>query len=179
MTGRDAITKQTRSYGELVQLARTPALLDRLTRIIMENKHIGNLTELQCMTRFYELGYSVSIPYGDSEKYDMILDCNKKLYKLQCKHAKEFFTEDGTLSYLKIKTSWQSGYTKNSPYKHNKYSEEDVDYFVTHYQDKNYLIPVNECSTEKILRILPPKNGQTKGISFLVNYVDEEVIKTL
>ena len=42
----------------------------------MDSKQIGNLTELQCITRFYELGYSVSVPYGDSEKYDFIVDIN-------------------------------------------------------------------------------------------------------
>lgn len=147
--------------------------------MVVDNKQIGNLTELQCITRFYELGYVVSIPYGDSSKYDMILECQGKLYKLQCKHAKEFFETDGTLSYLKIKTSWQSGYTKNSQYHTNKYTKNDIDYFVTHYQGVNYLIPVEECSTEKVLRILPPKNGQIKGVSFLKNYKDVEVLKNL
>ena len=136
--------------------------------MVVDNKQIGNLTELQCITRFYELGYVVSVPYGDSSKYDMILEYEGNLYKLQCKHAKEFFEENGTLSYLKIKTSWQSGYTKN-----------EIDYFVTHYQGVNYLIPVEECSTEKILRVLPPKNGQTKGVSFLNDYKDVEVLKSL
>lgn len=144
----------------------------------MDNKQIGNLTELQCITRFYELGYSVSIPYGDSEKYDMILDYNGCLLKLQCKHAKEFY-ENEDLSYLKIKTSWQSGYTKTQQYKTHKYTDQEIDYFVTFFQGKNYLIPVNECSTEKRLRILPPKNGQTKGVSFLKDYIDEEVLNTL
>ena len=59
--------------------------------MVVDNKQIGNLTELQCITRFYELGYVVSVPYGDSSKYDMILEYQGKLYKLQCKHAKEFF----------------------------------------------------------------------------------------
>lgn len=145
----------------------------------METKQLGNLTELQCITRFYELGYSVSIPYGDSEKYDMILDIDGNLYKLQAKHAKEFYTDDGQLSYIKMKTSWQSGYTKQSQYHTNKYSKNEIDFFVTNFQGKNYLIPVEECSTEKVLRILPPKNGQIKGISFLENYIDEEVIKNL
>ena len=147
--------------------------------MVVDNKQIGNLTELQCITRFYELGYVVSIPYGDSSKYDMILECRGKLYKLQCKHAKEFLETDGTLSHLKIKTSWQSGYTKSSQYHTNKYTKNDIDYFVTHYQGVNYLIPVEECSTEKVLRVLPPKNGQIKGVSFLKNYKDVEVLNNL
>ena len=143
------------------------------------SKHLGNLTELQCITRFYELGYSVSVPYGDSEKYDFILDVNGKLYRLQCKHANPHWNEQSQLEYLTIKTTWQSGYTKNSSYKRNQYTKEDCDYFVTHWNGKNYLVPVEQCSNEKTLRIMKPKNGQTKGISFLKDFVDEEVILTL
>ena len=142
-------------------------------------KYLGNLTELQCITRFYELGYPVSIPYGDSEKYDMILDVNGKLYRLQCKHANPQIDENGNVIYIKIKTVWQSGYTKNEQYHRNQYTKEDCDYFVTYYEGKNYLVPVEQCSNEKTLRIIPPKNGQTKGISFLKDFVDEEAIKTL
>ena len=38
----------------------------------MENfntKQVGNLTELQCATKLYELGCRISIPFGNSEKY--------------------------------------------------------------------------------------------------------------
>lgn len=145
----------------------------------MNTKYLGNLTELQCITRFYELGYPVSIPYGDSEKYDMIIDVNGKLYRLQCKHANPHINENNDIDYITIKTCWQTGYTKNSSNKRHLYSEEDCDYFVTHYEGKNYLIPVDECSTMKTLRIVMPKNGQTKGITFLKDCVDEEVLQTL
>lgn len=147
--------------------------------VINSTKHIGNLTELQCITRFYELGYPTSIPYGDSEKYDFILDVKGNLYKMQCKHANLHFDDDGDVDYFTIKTVWQSGYTKNTNSKRHQYTNEDCDYFVTYYQGKNYLIPVGECSNEKRLHITPPKNGQVKGVNFLKNYVDEEVCKTL
>lgn len=145
----------------------------------MDTKHIGNLTELQCITRFYELGFPVSIPYGDSEKYDMILDISGNLYRLQCKHAKVHKNEENLIDYITIKTTWQSGYTKHSSYKRNQYTKKDCDYFVTYYEGRNYLIPVEECSNEKNLRILKPKNNQIKGINFLKDFVDEEVLKKL
>lgn len=145
----------------------------------MNTKQLGNLTELQCITRFYELGYSVSVPYGDSEKYDMILDVNGRLYRLQCKHANVHKTDEGIVDYLRIKTTWQSGYTKHSSYIRNKYTKEDCDFFVTHFEGKNYLVPVEQCSNEKTLRIVPPKNGHIKGVNFLKDFVDKEVIKTL
>ena len=145
----------------------------------MSTKYLGNLTELQCITRFYELGFPVSIPYGDSEKYDMVLDVSGKLYRLQCKHANPHKNNDGIVDYIIIHTTWSSGYTRNRPYKRNQYSKEDCDYFVTHYEGKNYLIPVEQCSNAKSLRIIPPKNGQIKGINFLKDFADEEVLKTL
>lgn len=147
--------------------------------MVNSTKYLGNLTELQCITRFYELGCPVSVPYGDSEKYDFIIDVKGKLYKLQCKHANPHLDENGEVSYLTIKTTWQSGYTKNSPYKRNQYTKEDCDYFVTYWNGKNYLVPVEQCSNEKTLRIMKPKNGQTKGINFLKDFADEEVLLTL
>ena len=146
---------------------------------MQSTKYLGNLTELQCITRFYELGYPVSIPYGDSEKYDMIIDVKGKLYRLQCKHANPHQNDDGIIDYITIHTVWSSGYTRNRPHTRNKYTKEDCDYFVTHYEGKNYLIPVEQCSNEKNLRILPAKNNQIKGINFLKDFVDEEVLKIL
>jgi len=72
-----------------------------------------------------------------------------------------------------IRTTRQESHSN----KRIKYSEEDCDYFVTYYEGKNYLIPVNQCSNSKTLRILKPKNGQTKDINFLKDFEDEEVLK--
>ena len=142
-------------------------------------KELGNLTELLCMTRLYSLGCGVSIPFGDSEKYDFIVDINGNLYRLQCKHANPLYDENGNVEKIEINTTWQSGYTKNKPSVRHKYTEKDCDYFITYYEGKSYLIPVSECSTTKTLRITPTKNGQKKGICFLSDYVDEKIIETL
>lgn len=49
----------------------------------------------------------MSIPFGDSEKYDMIMDYNNKLYKVQSKHANEILDEEtGQVSFIKLKTTW-------------------------------------------------------------------------
>lgn len=143
----------------------------------MDNtKKIGNLTELQCATRLYELGCAVSIPFGNSEKYDLIIDWKDKLYKIQVKHATQLLKEDCVYG-IKIKCNW-IGHNNNG-YTTHKYQETDVDFFATFYEGECYLIPQKECSNEKILRILPPKNGQKKGISFLKDYLSQEVLEQL
>ena len=143
------------------------------------SKQIGNLTELQCITRFYEMGYSISIPYGDSDKYDFILDANGKLYKIQCKHATLHRNEENMVDFISIDTVWQTGYTKKKRLEYHTYSKDEIDYFVTYYDGKNYLVPVEECNTQKILRVLPSKNNQVKGVNFLMDYVDEKICKRL
>ena len=136
-------------------------------------KEVGNLTELQCLTGLYELGCDVSIPFGNSQKYDLIMDWNGKLYKVQVKHAHD---HDG--EFFTFKTRWQghnaAGYTQT------KYTKEDIDFFATFYNGHIYLVPVEECSgAEKTIRLVPPKNGQVKGINFAKDYIAEEVLKKL
>lgn len=149
-------------------------LLDKLSSfVIMNTKEIGNLTELQCITGLYELGCDISIPFGNSQKYDLIMDYKGHLYKVQVKHSKDHEGE-----YLTFKTRWQghnaSGYTQTS------YTKNDIDFFATWYNGIIYLIPVEECSgAEKSLRLVPTKNGQVKGINFAKDYIAKEVLEKL
>ncbi len=145
----------------------------------MQNtKKIGNLTELQCMTALYELGCAVSIPFGNSEKYDCIIDINNSLYKIQIKHANVHKDELQQDDYLTFKTNW-IGHNSIGYIRHN-YEKENVDFFATYYNNKCYLIPFSEtCKELKTLRIKPPKNNQKKGISFLEEYEAKEVLKRL
>lgn len=140
---------------------------------IMNSKEIGNLTELQCITGLYELGCDISLPFGNSQKYDLIMDYKGKLYKVQVKHANEH--ED---THFDFKTRWQghnsTGYTQTS------YTKDDIDFFATYCKGQVYLIPVEECSGAlKTIRFVPPKNGQTKGVNFASDYIAEEVLKKL
>lgn len=47
----------------------------------------GNLVELQCISKFIELGYECSIPYGNGAKYDFVVDVNGQFLRIQCKSA--------------------------------------------------------------------------------------------
>ncbi len=60
-------------------------------------KQKGNLTELQCLIAFYELGYQCSIPYGENSRYDFIADIDGKLIKVQCKTSRK--VNDGVIEF--------------------------------------------------------------------------------
>lgn len=138
----------------------------------LTSKEKGNLTELQCLTSFYELGYKVSIPYGENSRYDFILDIEGKLYKIQCKTSR--FVSDEAFKF-----ACQSARCNSSGVHYEKYSKEQIDFFATFYNGKCYLVPIEECGAAKTLRYCYPSNGQKKGISLACDYELREAIKRL
>ena len=140
----------------------------------MNTKEVGNLTELQCMTRLYELGCIVSVPFGNANKYDLIVDIDNRLYKVQCKHSSEVRDPDGTVHSIRFKTTWQS-HNLHSYVRHT-YTKDEVDFFATFYNGNCYLVPIEECGQVKQLRIAPPKNNQEKNITYLHDYLAEKIL---
>lgn len=138
----------------------------------MDSKIKGNLTELQCLAAFVEQGCAVSIPYGDNSKYDFIAEIDKNLYKIQVKTSS--LKDEGAIQF-----SCRSTHVNCSGVKNERYSPEDVDFFATYWDNKCYIVPVNECSAQKTLRFVPPKNGQVKGVSFAKDYEIEVQINKL
>lgn len=140
----------------------------------MNSKQIGNITEVQIMLSFLQQGINVLSPYGDCERYDFVVEINKKFYRIQVKTAK--VSEDETkLTFNTASTHYTDGKRV-----HHTYTKEDIDYFATFYNNQAYLIPVEEAvSREKSLRFLPAKNGQTRGVTWAKDYQLEEVVKKL
>lgn len=60
--------------------------------------------------------------------------------------------------------------------KKHRYTKTEIDYFATIWEDKLYLVPIEECSSEKTLWIDKPTQSTC---CIAENYLFEEVIKTL
>ena len=136
------------------------------------SKQKGNITELETMLAFLKLGYNVLVPYGDCERYDFVVDANGKFIRIQSKSSSS--DDDGASFKFCCRSSHQS----NGKTVHCQYTIDEIDYFITSFNNKCYLIPVSECGADKRLRLLPTKNGQVRGISWAKNYELEEVVKT-
>ena len=54
--------------------------------------------------------------------------------------------------------------------KKHKYTKQDIDYFATIWNDKVYLIPVEECSLEKTLWLETPKELSTARLALAKDY---------
>ena len=121
----------------------------------------GITTELDCIRSFIAMGFQVSIPYGDCARYDFIADDGNKLYKVQCKSSS--WTDETKTAF---KFECRSTRINSQGVKKQSYDETEIDYFATFFEGRCYVVHVSECSTTKTLRLIPPKNGQSKGITF-------------
>ena len=137
----------------------------------MNSKYKGNITELETMLAFMKLGYNILTPYGDCERYDFVVDVNGEFIRVQSKTS---HSDDDGASFT---FSGRSCNRKDGKIVHHKYTNNEIDYFATTFNDKCYLIPVEECGADKRLRIIPAKNGQTRGVAYAKDYELEEVTK--
>lgn len=124
----------------------------------------GVLTELRVQQEFLKYGFNVSVPVNPASRYDMIVDINNNLYKVQCKTA---HPSDGGFSISLYSTN-----KLNGRYFKNTYDRSEVDLFATTYNDKVYIIPNTEIANKKVLtlRTTPPINHQTVNINYAENY---------
>lgn len=141
---------------------------------MLESKQKGIITELQCITAFNQLGYHISIPYGENSRYDFIADISGKLIRVQVKTSRYKDELKNSIIFSCKSTRKSMSNTRTV-----RYTSEEIDYFCTYFNNKCYLIPIEECSTEKTLRFEPPANGQKIGITFAEEYELEKQIEKL
>lgn len=131
----------------------------------------GMTTELDCIRAFIAAGFQVSIPYGDCARYDFIADKDNKLLRVQVKSSSWVdATKTAFMFYAR------SAHINSKGVKQQTYDENQIDYFATFFENKCYVIPVQECSISKTLRFQPPKTGQLKGINFAADYELDKVL---
>ena len=135
----------------------------------MDSNTLGKITELEVLLYVIKKGYSVSIPYGDKDRYDQIWDINNRLYKIQIKTSR---WHDETHSALEFNT--RSSYVKSSGNIAKQYTSDEIDYFATIFQGQVYVVPVEECGkTTKILRFQTLL--KSPNINWASNYTFENI----
>lgn len=101
----------------------------------MNSKTKGDITEAKFITIFLSKGWSVSLPFGDNQRYDMIVDDGIRLLKVQCK--------TGRISNGCILFSTQSINSHNQ----TRYSYKgQIDYFAIYCvsNDASYFVSVDD-----------------------------------
>lgn len=122
----------------------------------MENTQlIGAITEQKCFLKCLELGFTISKPIFDNARYDFILDTGKNILRIQVKTSRWKDEEKSAFSF-----NCYSQHSTGNGNKRMKYTDKEIDFFMTEKDNILYLYPVpKEGVLEKTLRTLPPKNG--------------------
>jgi len=131
----------------------------------MNTKEKGDISVAVVLTELCKVGYTVLIPWGDKDRYDLVAEKN------------------GTFSRIQVKTAWKakngirfntaSVTTKNGTRVRQKYNANQVDLFIVYDPDDNslYCIPISEAtSTDCLLRTESAKNGQKKLVKVAADY---------
>lgn len=113
--------------------------------MLNENLIKGQIIELKVQEELLRYGFDISIPSYNASRYDLIADTGRELLKIQIKKAisNSFSSFTFSCTTQNVRSSTQS--------KH-KYTTDEVDYFATVWQDKVYLIPVDETSLKKTIK---------------------------
>jgi len=108
------------------------------------SKDRGDETEAAIIHQLIGDGYSVAIPFGDNDKYDIVVDSGKCLYRVQCKTAWQNKEET-------IRFNTHSQTTREGEYHEDTYDGE-IDAFVVRYPQTEtlYWIPIAQATEQKM-----------------------------
>jgi len=128
----------------------------------MNSKSVGERSEGLVLAKMISLGFAVSIPFGNNQRYDAIVDDGAKLLKAQVKTGR---VRNGTVVFDTCSTNGFTG-------KHQNYRGQ-VDIFLVYCPDNDryYKIPVEDVGIKLgSLRFDELKTSRSKGIKWAKDY---------
>ena len=116
-------------------------------------KQQGDTAELKFMLLNQELGYTISKPFGDNAKYDLIVDIGTELQRIQVKSTRRKETSSGMDCYNCLVCSGSDS--------KQQYSYKDVDFIAIYVIPENswYKIPIIEIKGKSI-KLYPHRKSQ-------------------
>lgn len=140
---------------------------------MMNTQLRGAITEQKCFLKCLEFGFNVSKPLFDNARYDFILDTGTQLLKIQIKTS--HWKDEKHDAFI---FNCYSQHSTGNGNKRMKYTDKEIDYFMTEMEGLYYLVPAStDGALQKTLRIIMPNSGQTTHISFASDFLFDEVVK--
>lgn len=117
----------------------------------------GSYAELKVLTDLAGKGFIVSVPYGHNHRYDLIVDINGSLKRIQIKYTKS----NGETIHVRCRSLCAAA-------KYNyKYTSKDIDYIAVYDETINKCFYIKSAllgngRNSISLRIIESKSGQKK-----------------
>lgn len=140
--------------------------------MLNETQQKGLVTELKCQLFFIENGYNIYLPVSEDSRYDLIVDINNNLYRVQIKTSHLTSNNTGIeFNVCSSRVNHTEGNIKVG------YSEDEIDFFMTTYNNNFYLIPIEICGrSSKTLSFNQSLNG---AATLLEDYNALKMIKEI
>lgn len=121
---------------------------------LIHTKTKGNLAETFVLANLIKEGFTVSIPYGENSRYDLIVETQNGLKKVQIKYMSK--RKDRGYYVLTLK-SIRANKNKNRIV---HYTKEEIDFIIGYCLDNNscYIIPLDKIKIRNELHIWVDKN---------------------
>ena len=133
----------------------------------------GDISEAAVVTRLLQCGYGVLLPYGQMQRYDLVIeDADAKFWRVQVKTG--WLNEEQSV----ITFATASSYNHTAKQKGWRNYRGQADYFAIYVEqmEKVYLVPVEAVGvTTAMLRLTPTKNKQEKNVRWAKDYVLEKM----
>lgn len=132
-------------------------------------KMIGDQTEAMVMARLLQVYPVVLLPFGENQRYDMVVDDGERFLKVQCKTGR---LKGGAIIFATCSSTYHHPNNQGMRFYRHLYRDQ-VDLFGIYCRqtDGVYLVPVDEVGTSLgSLRIAAPKNNQSKKVRWAADY---------
>lgn len=133
----------------------------------MNTVQIGDIGEAFAIAKFTKAGFTVSNPIANNARYDLIVDINNRLYRVQVKTLQKVTEEVKMEFYTKT-----TNYTKGK-WKSNRYTDSEIEMLFLYCLENDwcglYLVE-GECPSQITVRLSPPKNNQKIGINMAEDF---------
>jgi hypothetical protein len=135
----------------------------------------GAAAEAAVAAMMIGLGLTVLRPLSEGRRYDLVIDLEPELLRIQCKFAPRL---NGVVSVrLQTNRCTPGGYLRTS------YTAAEVDAIAAYSPDVNscFLIPIREACGRRVihLRLDPTKNNQAHGVKWARDYELESMLRRL
>lgn len=131
-------------------------------------KDVGDRTTLAVMLGLRELGYAVSVPFGENTRYDLVIDDGNRLQRVQCKTGR---LRNGVVQFRTASSCAHHPHQRERQLQ--RHYRGQVDSFAVYCRDTGgvYLLPIEELPAEMAcLRVRPVRNGQRRRIRGAADY---------
>lgn len=132
-------------------------------------KAIGDASAAMVLARLVQAGKEILVPFGENQRYDLVIDEGDKFTRVQCKTGR---IRNGAIFFPTCSVTYHHPSNHGiRAYRHHYQGDAELFGVYCPDNDSVYLVPVSEVGkVGASLRVEPSRNGQAERIRWAKDY---------